>query len=295
MGKELTEKQKKYLYSDKNLVRMNHFSFKNKEIPLEKRLIKNCQYCENLCKRPGSKFCSSKCWGIYTRGKNHPLYGKKREDSSKMMKLNNPMKNKDAVKKMLQTIKIKYPNWGSFNIGIKKPFLSERNRLNIKKGEDAPMFGKKHSSGTKSKISKTKKEYFLKNPLTEEQKRDIIVRTRKGNWKGKITFPESKLIKIIKKFGLNYNYVGDGKLLVGNLNPDFVNCNGKNVVIEVFGDYWHDPLKNKQCSYNRTEDGRKEFLKRYGWKCLVLWENEIKSLTEEEIVKKIIEFENFSI
>lgn len=27
---------------------------------------------------------------------------------------------------------------------------------------------------------------------------------------------------------------------IGGLCPDFVNCNGKKVIIELFGDYWHD-------------------------------------------------------
>ena len=42
----------------------------------------------------------------------------------------NPMKDKELVEKRKETIKKKYPNWGWFNIGRKRPDLSERNRLN---------------------------------------------------------------------------------------------------------------------------------------------------------------------
>jgi G:T-mismatch repair DNA endonuclease (very short patch repair protein) len=46
----------------------------------------------------------------------------------------------------------------------------------------------------------------------------------------------------------------------------------------------------KNIPWFRTEEGRKKAFSYYGFKTLILWENELKNLSEEEIVKKIQNF-----
>ena len=51
------------------------------------------------------------------------------------------------------------------------------------------------------------------------------------------TKPEKKLVGIKNECKLPYKYCGDGSVIIGGLNPDFINTNGEKKLIEVFGDY----------------------------------------------------------
>lgn len=105
----------------------------------------------------------------------------------------------------------------------------------------------------------------------------------------KPTNPEKIIIDIIKKYKLPYKYVGNGAVIIYGLNPDFINCNGEKKIIEVFGRVFHDPnktFKDKIKKY-QTEEGRKEIFGELGYSCLVLWDDELKNLTESEIVDQI--------
>jgi len=109
------------------------------------------------------------------------------------------------------------------------------------------------------------------------------------------TKPEKLLNDIIKKHNLPFKFVGDGKFMIHGFIPDFVECKGRKLVIEVFGDYWHNP-KERKIKYNYTEEGRKFIYSKYGYKTLVVWEHELvknkygAKLSKEQIVDKIKEF-----
>ncbi|MEK6810876.1 MAG: hypothetical protein AABX96_00030, partial [Nanoarchaeota archaeon] len=51
--------------------------------------------------------------------------------------------------------------------------------------------------------------------------------------------PENRLNEIIKNNKLPYTFVGNGRIIIGGFNPDFISDDNKTVV-EVFGDYWHN-------------------------------------------------------
>lgn len=78
---------------------------------------------------------------------------------------------------------------------------------------------------------------------------------------------ERKFIELIKKHNLPYRYVGNGDLWISNMNPDFININGKKQVVEVNGDFWHKG-QNPQDRINR--------FKQYGFDCIVIWGKEMK-------------------
>jgi len=100
---------------------------------------------------------------------------------------------------------------------------------------------------------------------------------------------ESYLEGILNNQLPDYKYNGDGRLgiVLAGLVPDFVNVNGKKQIIEVFGDYWHGLRKPK---WHQTELGRIMAYNSVGFRCLVIWEHELKELTEEKIVEKISNF-----
>lgn len=66
-----------------------------------------------------------------------------------------------------------------------------------------------------------------------------------------------------KEFRLNVC----GGFVLGGKVPDFVNVNGKKVVVEMAGRYWHKPSYEKE---------RKATFARYGFRTAVIWEKELK-------------------
>lgn len=107
----------------------------------------------------------------------------------------------------------------------------------------------------------------------------------------KPTKPELILNSILTKHFPEFKYNGDYSLgiMVAGLIPDFVNVNGKKEIIEVFGDYHHSP-EFVGDKWQRTELGKIMLYNSVGWRCLVIWEHNIKSLTEGELVDRIQSF-----
>ena len=92
--------------------------------------------------------------------------------------------------------------------------------------------------------------------------------------------PESILLNLLNThFPNEWKYVGDGSFIIGRLNPDFVNINGKKQVIEFFGDYWHKP---------EEEQKRQDIFSTYGFSTLVIWENELNNL--DKVLTRLNEF-----
>lgn len=93
------------------------------------------------------------------------------------------------------------------------------------------------------------------------------------------TAPEVAFESICKKHNLGFHYVGDGSLWIGRtraLNPDFIETNGKKICIEIFGDYWHSPMLNRNIQETARLDYRKRHYKKFGWKPIFIWETDLK-------------------
>jgi len=74
---------------------------------------------------------------------------------------------------------------------------------------------------------------------------------------------ERNLIKFFAAHNLPFKYVGDGSFLIGFKNPDFVNTNGRKIVIEVSNAYF------RRNTPNWVRERKEHFLK-YGWDCIIL-------------------------
>lgn len=101
----------------------------------------------------------------------------------------------------------------------------------------------------------------------------------------KPTAPELKLLSLLKKHNLPYRYVGNGAVWFEGYNPDFINVDGAKGIIELFGDYWHTTKIKK---WGETEGGKAYHFSKFGFKTLIIWENELKN--EKAVVKKIKRF-----
>lgn len=102
--------------------------------------------------------------------------------------------------------------------------------------------------------------------------------------------PEKKLRKILNRlFPGEYKYVGDGQVLIGWKNPDFININGQKKLIELFGDYWHGKKRTGLSKKEHRIQRQKHFAK-YGHACCVVWEHELKNISKLE--EKLVCFHN---
>ncbi len=184
-------------------------------------------------------------------------------------------------------------------------------------GERHPMFGRHHTEETKAKISKKKTgqrpstearqkmSIALKGkPKTAEHKAKTISQWQNKEWadrqiklqrQGRSIMPnkpETIVRDILNRhFPNEWQYTGDGKVVIERLNPDFVNVNGRKLIIEVFGDYWHTKRVRK---YHNTEKGRIEVYQKYGYRTLIIWEGDINK-DPDKVLSDIKQFVEKSI
>jgi len=142
---------------------------------------------------------------------------------------------------------------------------NEEGLAGTKAGPIAPLRGERHP-------------FFGKKPSKETMKKMLDIR--------KPTSPEKRVMEVIESWGFPYRYAGDGQVVIGGLNPDFIDTDGSKKLIEVFGDHWH----TGDVPYHRTEEGRRERFSEYGFDLLVLWESEMKELSDVEIAERIRRF-----
>ena len=150
--------------------------------------------------------------------------------------------------------------------------------------------GKRFTEEHKNKIREThkgEKNYnYGKHPM--EQTKQKMREARKNRFYPKHhTKPELIFEDICKKYNLPFKYVGDGSFWIGknpSVNPDFVECNGKKIAVEIFGDYWHSPLLNWKLKERSTLTHRQRILKKYGWKLVVFWQLDLLREDVEQFV-----------
>lgn len=116
------------------------------------------------------------------------------------------------------------------------------------------------------------------NPEHQERQIKAILR---GLCKRPTSY-EQKIIDLIEKHSLPFKYVGNGEVIIGYVNPDFININGQKSLIEVYSKRWHKP------SYEETRARR---FARYGYRTLFLADNDLCCRNWEDIcLAKIRDF-----
>ena len=199
-----------------------------------------------------------------------------------------------------------------------------------RKGENNSFYGKHHTKEAIEKIRKKRKPTFTEecieekrkqwvgenNPnyggLTEETKQKLRVslkrvyntpegkrkqceRRAKQKFPAHHTQPELIFEQICEKHNLSFHYVGDGQLWIGKtkkLNPDFCELNGKKIVIEVMGDWWHSPLLNRKLREDANLNFRKRHYKKYGWKSHFIWGSDLMRPDAEQFLLLKLKNEN---
>jgi len=178
--------------------------------------------------------------------------------------------------------KLSFSKLGNKN-PAKKPEVREKIRqsiTNLIKKEGHPSKGKHLSEETKLKIKlnhwsrKIYENQDIKKAFFKKMLRNLVKKPNK----------KEQLLNLIlqSNFPNEWKYVGSGDFWIGSKCPDFININGKNLVIELFGDYWHT---KKIKTLTDTEEGRKQFFQQHGFSTLVIWDKELKY--PEKIIEKV--------
>lgn len=164
------------------------------------------------------------------------------------------------------------------------------------RGEKHPLYRKHHSEETRRKMrEKAKKRCESK----EERERLSQMRKHqkfpKNHTKIELTFEE-----ICKKYNLPFRYVGDGSLWIGKkggtqINPDFIECNGKKIAIFVNGDYWHSPLLRYNIRNSQRVDWQIKICKHHKWIPVIIWESDLKREDAGQFVLSILKKEKIII
>lgn len=109
------------------------------------------------------------------------------------------------------------------------------------------------------------------------------------------TFPERVFIMIRDKYSLDFKYVGNTAFWIGDetqhLNPDFIATNNTKVLVEIMGDYWHSPLLNKSLREKALLSYRRNFYKKHKWKCVFIWETDLRRDDAEQFVLGLLKRE----
>lgn len=152
-------------------------------------------------------------------------------------------------------------------------------------GENNSFYGKHHSEATRKVMS----EKATKRCESKEERERMSQMRKHRKFPTHHTKPEMVFEEICKKNNLPFHYVGDGGLWIGKkggkqLNPDFIEANGKKIVVEIFGDYWHSLLLNPRVRESVTLPYRERHYKKYKWTPIFIWETDLKRPDAEAFV-----------
>lgn len=152
--------------------------------------------------------------------------------------------------RQIQRTKHHFCNMGCFSKWCKQRYLGQSN----------PFYGKKHSESAIRKM--------LEAAQSEPNKSELFLEGILQSY-----FPKQ------------WEYTGNGKVVLNGSVPDFTNIDGYKAVIELFGDYWHT---EKVDNWADTELGKIMAYNSLGFRCLIIWEHELKD--EQAVVAKIKQF-----
>jgi len=103
---------------------------------------------------------------------------------------------------------------------------------------------------------------------------------------------EMKAIAFFRKYKLPFTYCGNGTLLIGYKNPDFYENNGKKICLETSNKRTKDWRYSGKGGWGYYEQQRVEHFAKHGWKCLVIWEEELKNpiTLVEKIEREVVPY-----
>lgn len=125
------------------------------------------------------------------------------------------------------------------------------------------------------------------NRMTSEEK-SVWIKKRLAASRIKPSKPEIVMDNLLQSlYPDEWKYVGDGDVILGGLNPDFINVNGQKAIIELFGDWWHSKAITGRWRWQEVWLKKRHYTK-YGFKTLIIWERELKDI--DKVANKVERF-----
>jgi len=141
-------------------------------------------------------------------------------------------------------------------------------------------------SMTKRLLGKTYEEMYGKDKAAIMKKRccNTIIKSKRDGLISLKKCPnnyEKIIIALNKRYNLGFDFVGNGKFWIGNINPDFVNKKLK-IIIEVYHTFWKIKLNGSEKIYKKI---RRKIALNFGYKVIFINENCIfnKNLLMEKL------------
>ena len=282
------------LYVNKNYTYKNfkkEFDMSSKQVDFMLKYLKIKKRNKNLSKILKADSYKQTCLEKYGT-ENYNNRDKYKETCLEKYGINNAGGEKEFIKKACKT---KLEKYGNVAFAFKNKTHSEKIDIIKQAWAGAKIWRENLTDEEKEKISKEisvrSKNRWAK--MSECEKTYFIQKIT--NFKSKL---EQRVYEAIVKLNPKRQY------WIGRMSYDFKIS--KNIILEVNGDYWHaNPKKYKEDdiilypkkglkkakSIWEKDRLKKETAEKFGYKVFYLWENEIKKMTDEEIlnfVKKII-------
>lgn len=297
----------------------SHIGYKHHDEHYEEVKCKNCGETFERSKNSDQKYCSEECYhkGHNFSGQNNPFHGKRhtqetnkqistkiqkqydneREPWNKGLSAEEDERVAKGVEKMVETNKNRSEEHqrkineslqgrvgGFYSDEHKKAFIRGGRETRFKKGHTAWNKGMTQEEFLSDEGYKKLQEWREKLEENPELAKEFISKCMKFDLP---TSLEKMFINICDEYNLPFKYVGDRRFWirtkVGLRNPDFIHTNGKNICIEILGEHWHDEDEFQE---------RKKLFEECGWKCLGIWEKTLKKKPIQEIVGKVMKYEN---
>ena len=94
-----------------------------------------------------------------------------------------------------------------------------------------------------------------------------------------IRSPNKTEVKVLgmlnKHLGNEWAFVGDGQVIIGGCCPDYINTNGKKLIVEFYGDFFHRP---------QDEGYKKKLYAKFGYDTFAIWSKDMQNHTNRTLL-----------